>query len=344
MARRVAVALGFDCAARHDGQPVLRLVGADRRGWRSTRSRPARATCSSPPASSACPAIPRSAAPAPGDEEFVNPLFDEARARTEATAKTNETWHDPRERRPAARRLHLDGPDRGEPRHLARHHPRGAGRVRRPLAEPRREGDRRRLLRARDHSRSRTPDGTVVVASDDGPRPGVTMEGVAGLKPVFREDGTVTAGNCCPLNDGAAAVVIMSDTQAPPSWASPRSPGSSRPESPACPRRSWASARSRRPAGRCALAGMTDRRHRPGRDQRGVRRPGHPVVPRARHRHRPAQRARRGDRARPPVRLDRRPHHDDAAQRPAEPRQGARPRDDVRRRRPGHGHGLQRLS
>ena len=40
------------------------------------------------------------------------------------------------------------------------------------------------------------------------------MEGVAGLKTVFREEGTVTAGNCCPLNDGAAAVVIMSDTRA----------------------------------------------------------------------------------------------------------------------------------
>jgi acetyl-CoA C-acetyltransferase len=58
-----------------------------------------------------------------------------------------------------------------------------------------------------------TPDGTVV-ARDDGPRPGVTLEGVAGLKPVFRPDGTVTAGNCCPLNDGAAAVVVMSDTKA----------------------------------------------------------------------------------------------------------------------------------
>jgi acetyl-CoA C-acetyltransferase len=58
-----------------------------------------------------------------------------------------------------------------------------------------------------------TPDGTVV-SKDDGPRPGVTLEGVAGLKPVFRPDGTVTAGNCCPLNDGAAAVVVMSDTKA----------------------------------------------------------------------------------------------------------------------------------
>jgi len=58
-----------------------------------------------------------------------------------------------------------------------------------------------------------TPDGTVVT-KDDGPRPGTTLEGLAGLKPVFREGGTITAGNACPLNDGAAAVVVMSDTRA----------------------------------------------------------------------------------------------------------------------------------
>jgi acetyl-CoA C-acetyltransferase len=57
------------------------------------------------------------------------------------------------------------------------------------------------------------PDGTLV-DRDDGPRPGVTRDAVAGLKPVFRPDGTVTAANCCPLNDGAAAVVVTSDRKA----------------------------------------------------------------------------------------------------------------------------------
>jgi acetyl-CoA C-acetyltransferase len=58
-----------------------------------------------------------------------------------------------------------------------------------------------------------TPDGTVVT-KDDGPRPGTTVEKLATLKPAFRPDGSVTAGNACPLNDGAAAVVVMSDTKA----------------------------------------------------------------------------------------------------------------------------------
>jgi acetyl-CoA C-acetyltransferase len=57
------------------------------------------------------------------------------------------------------------------------------------------------------------PDGTVV-STDDGPRDGTTAEKLAGLKPVFRPDGEITAGNACPLNDGAAAVMVMSDTRA----------------------------------------------------------------------------------------------------------------------------------
>src|SRR5437763_2909072 len=54
----------------------------------------------------------------------------------------------------------------------------------------------------------------TVVTRDDGPRPGTTMEVLAQLKPAFKPDGTVTAGNSCPLNDGAAAVLVMSDEKA----------------------------------------------------------------------------------------------------------------------------------
>ena len=53
-----------------------------------------------------------------------------------------------------------------------------------------------------------------MISADDCPRAGTTVEGLAGLRPVFRPDGSVTAGNSCPLNDGAAAVMVMSDTKA----------------------------------------------------------------------------------------------------------------------------------
>jgi acetyl-CoA C-acetyltransferase len=66
---------------------------------------------------------------------------------------------------------------------------------------------------AREITPVTTPDGTVV-SKDDGPRAGTTLEGISSLKPVFRPDGRVTAGNACPLNDGAAALVIMSDRKA----------------------------------------------------------------------------------------------------------------------------------
>ena len=65
------------------------------------------------------------------------------------------------------------------------------------------------------------PDGTLVV-KDDGPRPGTTMDKLAALTPVFKEDGTVTAGNACPLNDGAAATLIMSDEKAASLGLTPR--------------------------------------------------------------------------------------------------------------------------
>ena len=68
------------------------------------------------------------------------------------------------------------------------------------------------------HTEGEGPDEVAVdeaiVTRDDGPRPGTTMEGLARLKPAFKPDGTVTAGNACPLNDGAAAVLVMSDGRA----------------------------------------------------------------------------------------------------------------------------------
>ncbi|MCH6231615.1 acetyl-CoA C-acetyltransferase [Microbacterium sp. CFH 31415] len=81
------------------------------------------------------------------------------------------------------------------------------------LSQNRAEAAAARGFWERDITAVRLADGTLV-ATDDGPRAGVTMEGISSLNPVFREHGTVTAANCCPLNDGAAALVIMSDTRA----------------------------------------------------------------------------------------------------------------------------------
>ena len=180
-------------------------------GWRSTRSRPARATSF---ISAGVETVSRFAkGTSDHSPDTHNPLFDEAEARTDEHAKGGQDWHDPREDGAAPRRLHRDGPDRRERRPAARPRPQGARRVRRPLAEPRREGDRRRLLGPRDHpGHHARRHGRV--SKDDGPRAGVTYEAISQLDPVFRPDGVVTAGNCCALNDGAAAVVIMSDTKA----------------------------------------------------------------------------------------------------------------------------------
>ncbi|WP_371653112.1 MULTISPECIES: acetyl-CoA C-acetyltransferase [unclassified Streptomyces] len=142
-----------------------------------------------------------------------NPFFADAEARTAAVAESaGASWHDPRE----------DGlvPDAyiamGQ---TAENLARVKGVTRADMDE---FGVRSQNLAeeaikngfwAREITPVTTPDGTVV-ATDDGPRAGVTLEGVQGLKPVFRPDGLVTAANCCPLNDGAAALVIMSDTKA----------------------------------------------------------------------------------------------------------------------------------
>ena len=88
-------------------------------------------------------------------------------------------------------------------------------------------------------------DGTVV-SKDDGPRADSTVEKLASLKPAFKEDGTVTAGNSCPLNDGAAASLIMSADKARRSSASSRARGSSPRRPGATSPSTWASRRSAR--------------------------------------------------------------------------------------------------
>jgi acetyl-CoA C-acetyltransferase len=141
-----------------------------------------------------------------------NRLFEEAQARTEEQGQGGQDWHDPRD----------DGklPDiyiaMGQ---TAENVARMRGLDRRELDE---FGVRSQNLAekaindgfwAREITPVTTPDGNVV-EKDDGPRAGVTYEAISELKPVFRPDGVVTAGNCCALNDGAAAVIVMSDTKA----------------------------------------------------------------------------------------------------------------------------------
>jgi acetyl-CoA C-acetyltransferase len=80
-------------------------------------------------------------------------------------------------------------------------------------SQNRAEAAQKRGFFEREISPVTLPNGDVV-RNDDGIREGTTVEGLSALKPVFRPDGTVTAGNACPLNDGAAAVIVMSDTRA----------------------------------------------------------------------------------------------------------------------------------
>ena len=81
-----------------------------------------------------------------------------------------------------------------------------------------------------------------VVTKDDGPRAGTTLEKLSQLKPAFKPDGTVTAGNACPLNDGAAALLVTSEERAKELGLSPKSRSSPRRSSRSAPR-SWGSAR-----------------------------------------------------------------------------------------------------
>ena len=91
---------------------------------------------------------------------------------------------------------------------------RGSGRVRRREPAPRRAGDARRRVRRRDRRRSRSRRRRATasrVDTDEYPRPGTTVEKLAALKPAFKKDGTVTAGNASGINDGAAALVVATE-------------------------------------------------------------------------------------------------------------------------------------
>ena len=150
---------------------------------------------------------------ADGAPNSKNAVFDEAVARS---AKTSEggagSWHDPRE----------DGliPDvyiaMGQTAENVASYT-GISREDQDrwgvLSQNRAEAAINAGFFAREIDPVTLPDGTQV-STDDGPRAGTTYDKISQLKPVFRPDGTITAGNACPLNDGAAALVIMSDTKA----------------------------------------------------------------------------------------------------------------------------------
>ncbi|MEU4540105.1 acetyl-CoA C-acetyltransferase [Streptosporangium sp. NPDC023825] len=145
--------------------------------------------------------------------DTMNPLFGDARARSASAAEGGKgVWHDPREDgqvpdvyvamgQTAENLAGLRGVSRQEQDEFG---VRSQNLAEKAIANG---------FWEKDITPVTLPDGTVV-SKDDGPRAGTTYEAVSQLKPVFRPDGTVTAGNCCPLNDGAAAVIVMSDTKA----------------------------------------------------------------------------------------------------------------------------------
>ncbi|MDR7302703.1 acetyl-CoA C-acetyltransferase [Haloactinomyces albus] len=145
--------------------------------------------------------------------ETQNPAFDEAQARTKRVAEEGaENWTDPREfdKLPD---VYLPMGQTAE--NLAR--TKGISRDEMDEFGVRSQNLAEKAIAngfwSREITPVTTPSGTIV-DTDDGPRAGVTKESVSGLKPVFRPDGRVTAANACPLNDGAAAVVVMSDRKA----------------------------------------------------------------------------------------------------------------------------------
>ncbi|MDR6688797.1 acetyl-CoA C-acetyltransferase [Arthrobacter sp. 1088] len=141
-----------------------------------------------------------------------NPLFESAAQRTAARAASNIPWTDPRlgGRLPD---IYIAMGQTAE--NVATSY--GIGRAEQDewgvLSQNRAEAAIASGFYAREITPYTRKDGTLV-EQDDSPRAGVTLEAVSALEPVFRPQGTVTAGNACPLNDGAAAVLVMSDSRA----------------------------------------------------------------------------------------------------------------------------------
>lgn len=137
-----------------------------------------------------------------------NPLFEPAGHRTAARAESNTPWTDPRlgGRMPD---IYIAMGQTAE--NVATSY--GIGRADQDewavLSQNRAEAAIASGFYAREITPYGRRDGTLV-ERDDSPRPGVTLDAVSALQPVFRREGTVTAGNACPLNDGAAALVVMS--------------------------------------------------------------------------------------------------------------------------------------
>lgn len=149
---------------------------------------------------------------ADGWPDTKNPLYDAAQERTTAAAAGAGEWHDPRADgnvpdiyiamgQTAENVALLTGISREDQDHWG---------VR---SQNRAEEAIKSGFFEREIAPVTLPDGSTV-STDDGPRAGTTYEKISELKPVFRPNGTVTAGNACPLNDGAAAVVITSDVKA----------------------------------------------------------------------------------------------------------------------------------
>jgi acetyl-CoA C-acetyltransferase len=147
-----------------------------------------------------------------GMPDTKNPVFDAAEGRAKEMEKGGFSWHDPREDGQVPDVYIAMGQTAENVAQL-----RDVSRLEQDEFGVRSQNLAEKAIAngfwQRDITPATLPDGTVVTA-DDGPRAGTTLEKVSQLKPVFRPDGTVTAGNCCPLNDGAAAVVVMSDRKA----------------------------------------------------------------------------------------------------------------------------------